>query len=89
MLPDDVVRPADQVVYRDLDEGGVLLHLGSGQYHGLNPMGSLTWGLIDGRRTVAEVLAAVRARAPRAPERLEDDVQGFLAGMRDRGLIAS
>jgi len=32
-----------RVVYRDLaaEEGGVLLHLDSGQYHGLNALGSM------------------------------------------------
>ena len=88
MLPHDLaIRPEPQVVYRDLAEGGVLLHLGSGQYHGLNPMGSLAWSQIDGRRTAGEVLAAVRAQAPEAPERLEQDVLGFLEAMRSRGLI--
>ena len=46
------------VVFRSLEEeqGGVLLHLQSGSYHGLNQFGSLIWGLIENETRFAEIL---------------------------------
>ncbi len=43
-----MIRKNPQVVYRTLaGEGGVLLHLESGAYHGLYEVGTLIWGLLD------------------------------------------
>ena len=49
--PTTRIRRNPDVVFRPLEEeqGGVLLHLQSGEYHGLNELGSLIWGLIEKR----------------------------------------
>ena len=67
--PDAPIRRGEQAVFRDLGEGqgGVILHLGSGQYHGLNATGCIIWDLIDGRRTTGELAAALRERELIAP----------------------
>jgi hypothetical protein len=82
-------RQNPDVAYRALsaDEGGVLLHLRSGEYHGVNELGLAIWELLDGERTVAEIVAAVRAQAPDAPPHLEDDVVSFLDDMRQLELV--
>jgi hypothetical protein len=80
-------RKNPQVVYRELaDEGGVLLHLDSAQYHGVNSTGLAIWELLDGERTVAEVVAELRARLDEPPAALDDDVVEFLAALSARGL---
>jgi hypothetical protein len=78
-----------QVVYRDLEDGqgGVLLHLESGQYHGLNQIGAAIWDLLDGTRTSADVQSALRARVEDPPDHLEGDIAQFLEGLHERGLI--
>jgi coenzyme PQQ synthesis protein D (PqqD) len=77
------------VAYRALsaDEGGVLLHLRSGEYHGVNELGLVIWELLDGERTVAEVVDAVRAQTDDAPPHLADDVVAFLDSMRELELV--
>jgi hypothetical protein len=81
-------RPADQVVFRDLDQGAVVLHLGSGEYHGLNRAGVLIWGLLDGRR-LDEIVAAVRERVQEAPAELDGQVRAFVDGLAQRGLVTA
>jgi hypothetical protein len=83
------IRKHHQVVYRDLKqgEGGVLLHLESGQYHGVNAIGSLIWDLIDGSRTQTDLQAALRSRVSNPPDHLDDDVTQFLEKLRERDLI--
>jgi Coenzyme PQQ synthesis protein D (PqqD) len=69
-----------------LDEGGVLLHLGSGEYHGLNAVGQLVWELLTEEHTVAELIAVVRQRIE-APSGLEEEVLAFLEELRRRDLV--
>jgi hypothetical protein len=76
-----------EVTYRDLEEGGVLLHLQSGEYHGLNRTGSAIWKLLDGETTVTVVAAGLGEQLDDPPESLERDVAGFLEGLRQRDLI--
>jgi hypothetical protein len=78
----------DEVVHRDLADGdSVLLHVGSGNYHGLNGVGSAVWRLIDGKRTVAELIATLRTQVDNPPDSLAADVTGFLDDLHARALI--
>ena len=70
-------------------EGGVLLHLESGEYHGINEIGCLIWKLIDGERSVADLVEAVRREVEDAPPELADDVNRFIGDMRDRDLLVA
>jgi Coenzyme PQQ synthesis protein D (PqqD) len=83
------LRKNPSVTYRKLaeGEGGVLLHLESGQYHGIDEIGCLIWTHIDGERTVAGVVEVVRAEVADPPPELEHDVLEFLEGMRSRDLV--
>jgi Coenzyme PQQ synthesis protein D (PqqD) len=84
---DTRLRRNPQVVYRELaDEGGVLLHLETAQYHGVNETGLAIWELLDGERTVADVVADLRVRLDDAPAALEEDVVEFLSALSARGL---
>ena len=50
---DSKVSRNPKIVARELGapQGAVLLHLETGAYHGLNPVGFVVWELIDDRRT--------------------------------------
>ena len=77
------------MVARELSaaEGGVLLHLETAQYHGVNAVGLLIWELLDGERSVRDVVDAVRERVQNAPPELESDVMTFLNDVHERGLV--
>ena len=68
-------------------EGGVLLHLESGQYHGLNNVGWAIWNLLEEPRDVGSVVAGVAAQFPDAGAVLHDDVHAFVAGLLERDLV--
>lgn len=86
-----IPRKNPNVAYRTLaaGEGGVVLHLDSGQYHGINDVGCAIWELIDGTRTVGEVAHALREQVDDAPPHLVSDVISFLESMRERGLLVA
>jgi hypothetical protein len=68
------------------DQGGVLLDVRSGEYFGVKEIGSLVWELIDGRRSDAEIAAAVRRQVEDPPDSLDADVAAFLGVLRARHL---
>jgi coenzyme PQQ synthesis protein D (PqqD) len=77
------------VAYRQFaaGEGGVLLHLETGQYYGVNRLGAAIWNLIDGSRTGEGVVAELRQGVEDPPSTLGADVERFLDGIRRRDLI--
>ena len=79
------------VVARELQpgQGGVLLHLDTGAYHSLNAIGQAIWDLVDGERTVADIVGELRARVVDAPPQLDDEVRAFLAGAVERDLLTT
>jgi hypothetical protein len=90
--PDSTVTRSPRAVFRRLadEEGGVLLHLDTAAYHGLNEMGSLIWELIGDRGTVVSVLVAeLKAHLDDAPPDLVDHVVEFLDALRERGLVST
>ena len=83
------IRRNPQVTVRDLaeGEGGVLLHLETGAYHGVNPVGLLIWELLEEEKTVAELLQAIADRVEDPPPALESDVMDFLNDVTERDLL--
>ena len=53
------------VVFRSLqdEQGGVLLHLQSGAYHGLNDVAAVIWRAIENETWFADVVAAFALRS--------------------------
>ncbi|MBI4260076.1 MAG: PqqD family protein [Actinobacteria bacterium] len=78
-----------RVVYRALrpGEGGVLLHLETGQYHGLNEVGAAVWDLLDGLTPAPRIAARLRGRLEDPPTDLDDVVESFLDELRHRDLV--
>jgi hypothetical protein len=87
--PQTTIRRKPDVVFRELQdgEGGVLLHLLSGEYHGLNQLGCVVWGLMDSDRTFGDLVGDVRGQLDEQPDSVEQDVSTFLEGLRDRDLV--
>ena len=83
------VRRKPDVVFRAVQEGegGVLLHLLSGEYHGLNQLGWAIWGLLESDRRFGDLVTDLRGQVDDPPDSLEQDVSTFLEGLRDRDLV--
>src|SRR5262245_26046079 len=54
---------------------------------GLNATGAAVWGLIDGRRPLAEIAAEIARRYPVPLPRALEDVVAFARAMAERRLI--
>lgn len=89
MDPETVIRQSPRAVFRKLENeaGGVLLHLDSTAYHGLNEMGTMIWLLIVEGVSFAELLQHLRTSIEDAPPSLADDVAEFLHALDHRELV--
>ena len=87
--PEDLVRPNPRAVYRDLADGagGVVLHLDTAAYHGVNAFGAHVWSSLGDGVTFADLLADIRANVEGVPEGVDAEVGAFLSDLHDRGLV--
>ena len=68
-----VVTAKDQVSC-ELAGEAVILHLKSGVYYGLSPVGARVWSLIQAPRLVSEVLGMILEEYEVEPDRCENDL---------------
>jgi hypothetical protein len=87
--PQTMVHRDPRVVFRQLsgDEGGVLLHLDTSQYHAVNAVGAAIWGLIEDGPSFGTLVARLQLQIEDPPDGLSTDVEGFLSELSGRGLI--
>ena len=84
-----VLRRNPRVEYRSMGEGegGVLLHLDTAAYHGLNEVGALIWRLLEEPKPSDLLLRELRGELQEVPSRFEDEIRQFLSELAERDLI--
>lgn len=71
----------------NLGDESVILNLKDSIYYGLDDVGNLVWGLIQERRSIAEIRDAILAEYDVAADRCEHDLYRLLGQMAERGLV--
>ena len=79
------VSPA--VVFRQLEDGAVLLNLESGVYFGLDEVGTRVWTLLLERGTPAAVCDAMIGEFEVEPAVLTGDVLRLVGELQQNGLV--
>lgn len=86
-LPKGKVRPARDVVFRELGGEMVLLNLKSGVYFGLNETGTQMWTLLAELKDAGRVVDALEQEYAASREELESDLHKLLQALREKGLV--
>jgi hypothetical protein len=68
-------------------EETVLLHLRTGTYFGLDPVGSRVWRGLEDARAVADICADIAAEFGAEPDQVREDVDIFLRDLAEHQLI--
>ena len=84
--PSTVVRAVGGHWCADAADETVILHAKSAQYFGLNPVGSRTWALLKGERSVRELTQALAREFGVTSARMETDLVPFLTELVETGL---
>lgn len=85
--PSAVPRPARDAAWKEVAGELVVLDVKQGTVRGLNPTGGRVWALMDGRRTVAEIAAAVAVATGESEARVLEDVRAFVSKLHALGMI--
>jgi hypothetical protein len=84
-----VLQRNPRVEYRSMGEGegGVLLHLDTAAYHGLNEVGALIWRLLEEPKAFDTLLQELRDQLKEVPPQFEEEIRQFLGELAERGLV--
>jgi hypothetical protein len=82
-----VVRIRPQHLACELDGELMLLHMESGKYYGLNPVGTAVWNQIQEPRTVASIHDSLLKTYEVAADECLRDLRVLLASLQKAGLI--
>jgi hypothetical protein len=74
-------------VSRDLAGEAVILHLTSGQYYGLDPVGARIWNLLQQPITVQKLLDTILAEYEVEPRQCQNDLLALLEHLAEEKLI--
>ena len=77
-----------QVLARTVGEETVLLHLESGTYFGLDPVGARTWQLIQAGKSLSQACDAMIEEYDVSREVLEQDVLALARDLVDKKLVS-
>jgi len=82
-----ILVKAPTTASRVIEGEAVILSMETKVLRGLNPVGSRIWELIDGQRSVEEIVGVIVKEFDVEPPRAEEDVRGFLEELLDKGLV--
>jgi hypothetical protein len=82
-----IARIAPNTLYREVQGETVLLHLDSGEYFGLDDVGTRMWQLIVEKGDLAEVEAALVEEFDADPAQLSQDLRQLVDDLVARRLI--
>ncbi|MFQ5877156.1 MAG: PqqD family protein [Acidobacteriota bacterium] len=85
---DAVLTRNPDAAYRVYDGEATVVLPEEGEVNVLNEIGSTVWDLIDGRRSLREIVEAIVARYQVGRERAERDVLEFAASLRARRMVS-
>ena len=86
-VPTQAYAASPSVVFREMDDGAVLLDLESGVYFGLDEVGTRVWALLLERGTPDAVCAAMLDEFDVASAELTADVLRLVGELQQNGLV--
>ena len=80
-------RRLDHVVWKVVEERGILLNLEDGAYFEVNPVGLAVWQRCDGKTLLEEIVQAIAKEFRTSPDRARRDARPFIAELKRRRLL--
>jgi hypothetical protein len=79
--------PIDSLVARKIGDETILVNESGDTLHTLNETGSFVWSLIDGRRSLGEILSFMDEEYDLPADAAEKEVADFVQELVQRGLV--
>lgn len=75
------------VLREEFDDWAVLFNPDTGNAVGINPTGVAVWKLMDGRRSLDDIVAAIREQFDQVSEAVAEEVARFVAELAHSGFV--
>ncbi len=75
------------VLREEFDDWAVLFNPDTAMAMGINPMGVAIWKKLDGKRSLSEVVDAIRHDYRDVPESVDEDVSTFVNQLAEQGFV--
>lgn len=85
--PDATYTHTENITWRDVNDEVVVLDLKSGEYYTMNQTGQCIWRALMEGKTVDQVKDLVLERFQVEKDKALTDVEEFISGMMDKGLL--
>ena len=87
MNPEHIPLRVPSLIWRDMDDGTVLVSPEGGQVRVLNEVGSLVWQIMDGHKSSAAISHQIAQEYDITDEKAARDVEKFLSELDQRELL--
>jgi len=85
--PRSIPHRSDEVKWQVVDDEAILVHLESGYYFSLNPVGLWIWQHADGQTSLLQLIHGLTEEFDVAEDTAGADARGFLEHMLEEGLM--
>ena len=75
------------VLREEFDDWAVVFNPDTAEAAGINPVGVAAWKMMDGSRTVGEIVAAVRETFDEVPESVSEEIASFVENLAEKGFV--
>ena len=86
---DDYPRRKEHVVWKVIDQKGVLLNLENGEYFETGPVGLFIWQQCDGTTDLDRIAQSIARKFQSHSPRVAQDVRFFLAELKRQKLVGA
>jgi Coenzyme PQQ synthesis protein D (PqqD) len=83
----DHLKVADEILSTKMEQETIILNLKTGMYHGLDPVGTRFFELLESAGDLAEVHRQLLAEFDVSPDRLEKDLLSLSQEMLSKGVL--
>jgi SynChlorMet cassette protein ScmD len=75
------------VLREEFDDWAILFNPDTAEAIGTNPVGVAVWKLMDGRRTLEQIVVEIHDQFADVPDAAEKDVTAFIKGLAQRRFV--
>jgi hypothetical protein len=87
-MPADPLHRHPHAAARTYEGKALIVVPGLGEYNILNPLGTRVWELIDGTKSMEEIVGAIVAEYDAPAPEVEADVKEFIEDLRKHAIVS-
>ena len=85
---DQVLKHNPVLVWREVEDGVVIVSPAGGEVRALNKLGSSIWAKLTGSKSATDILAELTTEFPKVgQEQLKNDLSEFISSLLERDMV--